>query len=489
MKDSSFVKKLDHVYEELDIYRSVMEYSSDLISLLSQEGKFVYASPASFKLLGYDPQELIDLSFYDFCHPEDLEKLRIFLTRMQRKDFATITYRTRRREGDYIWLESTAHSIHTNQTEEAKYLCISRDITDRKLAEEEIKESEEKYRLLVEHSHDTIGVLTNEGFCIYINETGKKLLGITGKGEVIGKSITNFIHPDDHRTFNKFIARNREGRFPTSEIFELQVVRPDLESKQVEMKLIPTLYKGRRTQQMIIRDITDRKKTEEMLQKAEKLSVVGQLAAGIAHEIRNPLTAIKGFTQLLNGDNENDYVDVILNELDRVETIVSDLLVLAKPQIVNLEHVDLSELLKSVATLLNTQAILHKVEIETVIFKPKSLHIDGERDKLKQVFINIVKNAIEAMPDGGKIVIKAMTAQKGKISIQIIDQGTGIPPGRLEKLGEPFYSTKEKGTGLGLMICNKIIKNHRGSLNIKSKLNEGTIVEILLPKNLKTKQM
>jgi two-component system, sporulation sensor kinase A len=221
-----------------------------------------------------------------------------------------------------------------------------------------------------------------------------------------------------------------------------------------------------------------------MLQKTEKLTIVGQLAAGIAHEIRNPLTAIKGFTQLLSNMGHRDYTDVILTELDRIDKIVSDLLVLAKPQISNLEEINLVELIDRVVTLLKTQAIMYNIDIISDISLKDCPMIEAEADQIKQVLINLIKNAIEAMPDGGVVTIEAEGSSEDHVVIRVIDEGIGIPRELISRLGEPFFSTKEKGTGLGLMICQRIIKNHKGSLEIDSEVNKGTTFTIRLPRKI-----
>lgn len=229
-------------------------------------------------------------------------------------------------------------------------------------------------------------------------------------------------------------------------------------------------------------DISERKHAEEMLRKTEMLSAVGQLAAGIAHEIRNPLTALKGFTKLITtkGAAKSSYVDIMLNELDRIEQIVSELLVLAKPQAVDFKAQELEPIIQDVLMLLESQAIMNNVEMSCQ-FDTKPLRVFCVENQLKQVFINVVKNAIEAMGDGGKIRVHAALHEDGRIVIGFSDNGPGIPESKLNKLGEPFYSTKEKGTGLGLTVSYKIIESHQGAILFQSKEGAGTTVTITLP--------
>jgi two-component system, sporulation sensor kinase A len=231
----------------------------------------------------------------------------------------------------------------------------------------------------------------------------------------------------------------------------------------------------------IATDITERKVTEELLRKSDKLAVVGELAAGVAHEIRNPLTTVKGFLQYLKEDSNGNrsYFDVMLSELDRIEFIVGEFLVLSRPLAVKFEEKELIQILEEVITLIDSQAALKNVQIHTD-FEETSILLHCEPIQLKQVFINILNNAVEAMPNGGNIHICGKRNEEGKVVIRFTDEGVGIPKERLATLGEPFYTTKEKGTGLGLMVSYKIIENHNGKIIFESEVGKGTSVEVML---------
>lgn len=235
-------------------------------------------------------------------------------------------------------------------------------------------------------------------------------------------------------------------------------------------------------------DITQLKQYEELVLKSEKLNIAGRLAAGIAHEIRNPLTALKGFVKLLRESGANPkYLDIMDAELDRIKVIVDQFVNLAKPQKVNFSSLEIKEIICHVLTLINTEAIMDNIEIgyEMEDHLPP---IVGDENQLKQMFLNLLKNAIEAMPDGGKLMVKVNREhhQKGErqeemILIQITDQGKGMSKEVIDRLGQPFFTTKEEGTGLGLLTSRKIIEDHRGLLSIKSKEGEGTTMEVRLP--------
>lgn len=251
----------------------------------------------------------------------------------------------------------------------------------------------------------------------------------------------------------------------------------------VEALVTPVLDEKNEIKHLVVvaRDISERKKTEEWIRKSEKLSVVGQLAAGVAHEIRNPLTSIKGFVQLLQKSANNSlYTDIILSEIGRLEDIMKGFLSLAKPQPPHREEVNTTILVKDIIRLFESQAILKNVEIlqESAKNLP-TIYCDTHQ--IKQVFINILQNAVEAMLDGGVITIQISNPNNESIKFRFIDQGYGIPKERIKKIGEPFFSTKEKGTGLGLMITQKIVQEHGGTISIESKVNQGTVVEVTLP--------
>jgi two-component system, sporulation sensor kinase A len=231
----------------------------------------------------------------------------------------------------------------------------------------------------------------------------------------------------------------------------------------------------------VSRDIGKRLETDNLLRKSDKLAVVGQLAAAVAHEIRNPLTSVKGFMQLFSNTKEcnEDFIKIVLDELDRVEAIISEFLTMSRPHQDKFELIKVDELLRQVIQLSQTQALLINKEINYTVITEIPV-INGDANSLKQVFINIIQNALDALDEKGSVTVE-LSASESTLFIYIIDNGCGIPEERLTNIGEPFYSTKEKGTGLGLMTSFKIIENHKGKLKIESTVGEGTRVSISLP--------
>ncbi|BCD24893.1 MULTISPECIES: sporulation sensor histidine kinase KinB [Bacillus] len=218
------------------------------------------------------------------------------------------------------------------------------------------------------------------------------------------------------------------------------------------------------------------------MQKSEKLNIVSELAASVAHEVRNPLTVVRGFIQLLESTEDvknKDYMRLVLAELDRAEQIISDYLNLARPQIEKKEHICLSAQLIEMTTLMSSFAAMQGVYLQVEI--SESLYTIGDKTKLKQAIMNVVKNGIEAI-QGNKGYLKVTAIQKDEtIVIRVKDSGVGMTKEQLARLGQPYYSLKEKGTGLGLMVTFSILQAHNGTLEYKSESGKGTEAIIILP--------
>jgi two-component system nitrogen regulation sensor histidine kinase GlnL len=247
---------------------------------------------------------------------------------------------------------------------------------------------------------------------------------------------------------------------------------------------------------VLLRDLTNIRELEEAVRKADRLSSLGTLAAGLAHEIKNPLGGIRGAAQLLEmelaeDDELRECTRVVLKEVQRVNRIVEELLDLSSPRSLNLVGVNLHKVLAHIV-FLQQQA----VEGRNILFQrnldPSIPPILADEGRLTQLFLNLIKNAVEAVDDSGVIEISSRVVseysltQKGErrsrmVAIEIADNGAGIPPEAIESLFTPFYTTKEKGTGLGLAICQKIVAEHRGMIRVDSGSDRGTTFTILLP--------
>ncbi|MGI9860274.1 ATP-binding protein [Moorella naiadis] len=218
----------------------------------------------------------------------------------------------------------------------------------------------------------------------------------------------------------------------------------------------------------------------------EKLAIIGELAAGMAHEIRNPLTSIRGFLQLLQSkydphDAEQEYFNIMLDELDRINNIIKEFLSLSKPSPPQLQIVSFDQLVAEALLLAEQEAIMHEVKLEQHLTPDLPL-LCLDPAQIKQVILNLVSNALQAAGPGGKVIITTYLDEDDReIVTTIVDTGPGIAPEQLQLIFEPFYTTKENGTGLGLTLSNRIIAGHGGKIKVKSKVGEGSCFSIHLP--------
>ena len=243
---------------------------------------------------------------------------------------------------------------------------------------------------------------------------------------------------------------------------------------------------------LLLKDIGNLVSLEKQVQSNEKLATVGKIAAGVAHEIRNPLTSIKGFLQMMqfellkNGmEKEHKFTHVMLAEIERVNGLVGELLLLSKPRELKMERLDLDEVLQALSPLIASEALFHDIEFEIELNSTAQLpRVYADRELLKQVMLNLIKNAIEAMvdSDGGRrlIVRTDYLVQERQIRIDVQDSGPGIPHYMLDRIFDTFFTTKEKGTGLGLPICQRLVNDIGGQIKVTSK-GYGTTFSVFLP--------
>jgi PAS domain S-box-containing protein len=353
----------------------------------------------------------------------------------------------------------------------------------------ELQESEKNNQLLLSLLPDPL-LIHQDGKMVFVNQEGLKLIGANKLEDMLGKSILQFVQPDYHEPLKERIGSTFSTK-ETNTPFQIKIINLHQEVIDIETTGVAINYHGKPAILTIVRDITAIKsQTDELIRKSDKLSLVGQLAAGIAHEIRNPLTSLRGFVQLLQYKSEGnkEYCDIMLSELDRINLIVGEFLILAKPHMVEFSNKDINQIIRHVVTLIGTQAIINNIHLDHKLASELPT-ISCEENQLKQVIINLIKNAIEAMPHGGTITVETGMHDEEHLFIRITDEGDGIPKEILDKIGEPFYTTKDHGTGLGLMVCYKIIENHLGELKVQSELNQGTTFEIILKTSYSNSQL
>ncbi|MCQ6561691.1 sensor histidine kinase [Paenibacillus mendelii] len=349
-----------------------------------------------------------------------------------------------------------------------------------KLAFEENRSMKEYLESFINHTTDAIHVVDLEGRITQVNRAFEQLFGYEASEAIdnILPLIPEHLVEEEQEVMEwlkegKLLSSRETTRMTKSgELIDVSITTSPIRDKHGAIRAIAS----------ITRDMTSRNKMEELLRRSEKLTTVGQLAAGVAHEIRNPLTTLRGFLQLQleTGKLNNRHINIMLSELDRINLIVGEFLILAKPQVTRFEEKDIRLVLNDVISLLDSQAHLCNIEFVTK-YTEESCQISCEDNQLKQVFINVLKNAIEAMPEGGQISIVIGREANRSVMVSITDQGIGIPEDMISKLGDPFFTGKESGTGLGIMVSQRIIQSHQGTMDIDSRVNVGTVVTITLP--------
>ena len=353
------------------------------------------------------------------------------------------------------------------------------------LQKEQEQFSQKAYmHLFFEHANDCIAVFDLDNRIIDVNPAFEEVYGWK-RSECIGKIIP-FVPPE-----NRVGAENRyhnllEGK--SVKLLETKDMRKDGTVFDVAISLSPIYdLDGKMVATSVIsRDITHEKENEKLILQSEKLKLAGEIAAGVAHEIRNPLTVISGFVQMMNSDNDSPYhtyTETIQSEIERINLIIGEFLVLSKPQAKQLKNVSIDETIKDVSDFFHLEFLNRGITFTLNLNSVQNLVLANE-NQLKQVFINIIKNAIEAIDMHnveGKIDFSINRAPNNIIYIAISDNGIGMSEDLLERIFDPFYTTKATGTGLGMLITNKIIREHGGMVEIDSKEKHGTTIKIQLP--------
>jgi len=239
---------------------------------------------------------------------------------------------------------------------------------------------------------------------------------------------------------------------------------------------------------IVLRDLREIKLLQEKVKRSEKLAAIGELAAGVAHEIRNPLSSIRGFAQFLRHSlkdkpQEKEYAETMVTEVDRINRVVTDLLTFARPMTVEMSPTDITELIEHSIRLVEADALSRDVNIQMNISDLTKLPLDA--NQITQALLNLLLNALQTLPPKGNIEIGAeLNASDSRLHLWVKDDGPGIPGTQIEKIFEPFYTTREKGTGLGLSIVHKIVENHNGELRVDSPpigMPRGCCFSIMLP--------
>lgn len=332
------------------------------------------------------------------------------------------------------------------------------------------------YRLLAENAVDSIYRyrLMPTPKLEYISPSIYSCTGYTPEEFYADANLLfSLIHPEDFTMFYHFIDNPaRWDHFPHS--FRLN--RKDKNTIWVEQTCVPIYDNDSKLLALegIIRDITYRKSLEQIALRADRLNTVGEMAASVAHEIRNPMTTVRGYLQLLMNKKEFslylDRFELMIQELDRTNSIIREYLCMAKEKRSNLKKCCLNSIIKSLMPLIQAEAIASASDVAHDLSKIPELQLD--ENEIRQLLLNLVRNGLEAMPTGGRLNICTFM-DKSKVILAVSDKGPGIPDHILNNLGKPFLTTKDNGTGLGLPICYRIAQRHQADIQVKTS-NQGT---------------
>lgn len=488
-----------NLHDTETMLNSFFKNTSDSIIIFDTAGNILRVNHGCAVLYGWTEQELLGQSV-DLFVPEHLEGEGQQMLQLAKANYIIAARETIRqtKDGSLLDVNVTVSPIRDENGLMIGIVGVSRDISTQRRVARELEEARSQFESVVKHTADAISIVDSNGLLLMVNRAWENLYGWTSD-EVIGKFSPTVTNKSDLANFSA-------GK--VLESFERTVVRKNGERVDVSITASP-VYSPEGTAvgaSFISKDISERKRSEEIVRRSEKLALAGELAAGIAHEIRNPLTSIQGFLQLMRTQFKPEYLDILLPEVRRIDEITDELLLLSRPQAEHQESTNMAWLLHDVVKLMESQANMYNVSIHQNISSGLP-RIRCVKSQIKQVVINLIKNAIEAMPTGGNICLTLRPAlnedvgsapvngtsdavgatsdnglgQSHGVRLSVVDDGPGIPTEKLEQLGQPFYTTKERGTGLGLMVTYRIVQNHNGTIQVTSRPGKGTSFDIFLP--------
>jgi PAS domain S-box-containing protein len=489
----------------LDVERlaALTAFSSDAIVLSDASGAIEWASPASTSVLGYDADELTAARTANLVDPEDGDAWQAFEREALARPGApmTIQFRCRRGDGSTRWVEAEVRNLLADPSVRALVLRY-RDAAARRrddLSQQALRLAEAKYRTLVEQSLVSVFILQNDRF-VYVNPTGARLLGYT-VDELLGFPTAFVLIHDQDRGFviDQLDRLGEPGRATLQLTCRAQ--RKDGLIVQVEAFCAVSEFLGQAAVLITVLDISDRVRLEDQLRQAQKMEAVGRLAGGIAHDFNNLLAAIRGNAELIlhrvsdNPDMTSEMRD-ILEAADRAAGLTRQLLAFSRKQVMQPVALDLNALIQDVSRmarrLMGTDVRLEEdlaADLRQVLADP---------GQLEQVLLNLIVNARDAMPGGGRVFLRTANValmpgakevvreglQPGLyVRLSVTDEGTGMDQATIARIFEPFFTTKEpgRGTGLGLATVYGIVRQTGGAITVTSARDKGTTFMVYLP--------
>ncbi|GAA0480268.1 sporulation kinase KinA [Salinibacillus aidingensis] len=442
--------------------------------MITDNNTIIYANQNSYRLLGYEKNSPVFL--WDIFPEKDYNRLQLniekVLTGEKSVEIKNITLRTK---GDN--LVTTKLYIYPYDSRQS-YVQICMENTDSIKLRSDFVELKEKYHNISKYISDVIAYYNDNGAITYVTPSVNSAFGYKSD-LLIGRSAFDYVHPQD-RSRVKYIFKT---------------LSYNAEQKQVRFRVKKNIgtyvwvdsvfYRIENDQDSYIlgnlKAIDKQIEAEKLAMQTEKLALTGELSAGIVHEIKNPLTSVKGFLQLMEAGtiDTKDYINILKAEVERMEAMAVNMLSFAKPNNHFGQH-NLKDIIQDVFSLMEIQANKNHIYLKKNEHSP-DVFVHGDEAQLKQVLINLVKNAIEASEPNHNVEIQlCQDCINGYI--KVTDYGAGIPNHQLKNIGKSFYTTKKEGTGLGLMVSYRIIEHHQGQIKVNSKSENGTTFTICLPK-------
>ncbi len=466
------------------LFEDIVESSKDAIGYASLDGKFVLANHAFAKLTGYSQDELLHTGYGELT-PEEYRGVQAQAIGRVIETGEPAEYEKEyiRKDGSRVPVDVTVSLVKGEDGKPAGLAAIIRNITDRKEAEAAMRQSEERYRRLVQVSPDAIFVLRGDRVLLG-NGEGMRLLGATEERQIVGRALADFVPSDDLAVVKQHLSRVSDGQEQVP-LFEQTFVR--LDGSKVVVEVTAARYSDQEGPAVLVvaRDITERKRLQDQLRRTERIAELATVASGMAHEIGTPMNVILGRAEYLMERTKEEPVKkglhTIVSQVERITRVMNQLLAFARRRPVEHRALDLGQAIEDNLEIFQERLARGCITVETSCATDcPPVHADV--DQMSQVLINLIMNAIHAMPEGGTLKL-ALAEDRGMVRLTAVDTGHGMPREVIAKIFDPFFTTKEfgKGTGLGLTVVKGIIEEHHGTIQVDSEPGKGTVFTICLP--------